>query len=259
MVKPIITPITINFRTTSQALTDGVAYENLGDRNSLFYGEEVTFSTEVKDVADYIEDSLVVVSGYTDTKIYFDEMLKEGTYLNDLQAYETAILDYYNTAYGTSDTSITDGILDNLSAREMEQLTTTLINAVIYPEHKDMVLSFYAEFRTDKLNHDVYNEIKGYLTPLYQGISRILANTTDEFTQSLDEKIAEATTVDSTLSSTIITATSADDSLSTKIVLAGESASALQGYINQADFDFDGGSAVAVYTNPDYNLDGGNA
>ena len=259
MVKPIITPITTNFRTTAQALADGIAYDNLSDRNSSFYKEEVTFSVEVKEVADYVENSLDVVAGYADTKIYFDEMLKDGTYLNDLQDYETRILKYYNETYATNATALTTGIIDNLSARELEQLTIPLINAVVYPEHKEKVLSFYAEFRTDKLNDEVYNEIKDYLTPLYQGISRILSNTTDEYTHSLDIKIADATDINNTLTTTIVTATSADDNLSTKIVLAGEAESTLQGYINQAEFDFDGGSAVAVYTNADYNLDGGNA
>ena len=187
MDKPIIHNITTNFRSVAQALNDGVAYENIDDRNLTFYSEEVTFSSDVVQAADYIEYSLNVVSGYTDTKIYFDEMLNDGNYLNDLADYETNIINFYNDAYNTSATELTDGMLNDLSAREMEALTSPLINAVVYPEHHTQVVTYYAEFRGVKTNAEVYHEIVDYLQPLTQGMSRLLATAAgDVFTEGSD-------------------------------------------------------------------------
>ncbi len=176
MVKPIVENITSSYRTKAEALNDGVAYENLDDRNSSFYIEEAGFSEDAKEVADYIEYSLNIMAGYVDTKLYLDEMLNNGNYLNDLVAYENRILEYHNDIYGTEETIVTDTILNNLSARQMEELTIPLTNAVVYPIHNDQIIDYYNNFRGVKTNAEVYAEIISYLEPLQQGISRVIAS-----------------------------------------------------------------------------------
>lgn len=187
MDKPIVNTITNAYRTKAQALADGVSFDNLEDRNALFYADEQPFSVSISSVADYIEFGITTVGGYIDTKLYFDEMLNEGNYLNDLQSYEDNILAYYNSQYSQSETILTDGILNNLSAREMETLTIPLTNAVVYSEHNTQVMAYYNEFRGDRTNAEVYNDLKAYLLPLQQGISRILSESAVQvFTEGTD-------------------------------------------------------------------------
>ena len=203
------------------------------------------FTTQLGAVDDYIEYGIQVVGGYVDTKAYFDEMLNDGNYLNDLQEYENRILAYYNDAYSLNETMVTDGILNNLSAKEMEELTIPLTNAVVFSEHHTQLLAYYDEFRGDKTNAEVYNEIKTYLTPLLQGISRILAESAstvfitgtqanadleawadvykniliNEISANIDlgAKITTAQTLDTSLSDDIATGTALSDTLLTNI------------------------------------------
>ena len=120
-------------------------------------GNNREWSLEVKQLSkDIIEDVVKVENVLEEVKKYDDlynnllELLQDGDYLGELLAYEKRILEYYNKAYNTNEEEVTDGILDNLSALEMEELTAPLINKIIYQEHKTQALEYYNLFRSDK-------------------------------------------------------------------------------------------------------------